>query len=154
MLSRDWQCTNCTYTFHSYDHGTPPCPACGGRAKWVPGGGHIGSEHTKGCDRTLRSLAKDYGMSDMNSVSHSRVNRAMPWSRGVHAQPDPSLGIKHFAPGFAAPFHPSMPTCSPSSVPVNIRGKKAVGVALTRSASIPGPSVNTKIEGRYYPKDT
>jgi hypothetical protein len=96
-------------------------------------------------------LAKDYGMTDMNSVSHSRVNRAMPWSRGLHAQPDRSLGIKHFAPGFSAHFHPTYPTCSPSETPVNIRGKKIVGQALARSGSIPGPSVNTKIEGRYYP---
>ena len=152
MLSRDWQCQSCGAGFHSYDHGNPPCPHCGGRADWVPGGGHIATEQGKGATRTMRSLAEAYGMSDMNTGSPSRLNRAMPHSRGIHAQPDKSLGIKHFAPGFAAHFHPTLPTCGPSLIPPDARHKVSIGARLPRSASIGGPMMSTKIEGRYYPK--
>src|SRR5215471_341346 len=79
MLSRTWQCANkrCGAQFHSYEHGNPPCPRCGCvRVGWVPGGGHVSS--TKGLDASLKALAQSYGMSDINSASPSRLNRAMP----------------------------------------------------------------------------
>jgi hypothetical protein len=158
MLSRDWHCDGCGADFHSYDHGDPPCPYCGGRAVWVPGGGHISSEYAKGCDRTVRGLAADYGLSNLNTPSPSRLNRAMPLAAGSQIAPDRSLGMKHFAPGFASYFHPTQPTCGPSLVPSNQRMLQQVGVRLPVSGSIAGPSVrgrpglNSRIEGSYRPK--
>jgi hypothetical protein len=158
MLSRDWSCETCGHGFHSYDHGEPPCPQCGGRANWVPGGGHVGSEFVKGCDRTVKSLAADYGLTNLNTPSPSRLNRAMPWHPNNQVQPDRSLGMKTFAPGFASYFHPSKPTCTPSVTAPQLRGSKVVGQPLPRSGTIAGPmtrgsrGLNTRIDGRFYPK--
>jgi hypothetical protein len=158
MLSRDWQCQNCGKGFHSYDHGEPPCPHCGGRANWVPGGGHISSEFVKGCERTVKGLADGYGLSNLNTPSPSRVNRAMPMHPGVSAQPDRSLGIKRFAPGFSSYINPRAATCTPSLEGVGHRVSQMVGMRLAQSGNVPGPNVrgrqglNTKIDGRHYPR--
>jgi len=151
MLSRDWKCSNCGREFHSYDHGEPPCPECGGHADWMPGGGHVQTEFSKGCERTVRGLADGYGMTNVNTPSRSRVNRAMPHNSGMFAQPDKSLGIKTFAPGFSSYFHPSVPTCAPSLAPPAAPRRIAIGQKLPQSGTVSGPRINTSIAGRHYP---
>src|SRR5215475_10871001 len=100
MISRDWRClaASCGSVFHSYD-ANPECPQCGNvRVTWVPGGGHVMAK-APGIDRTVRQLADNYGMSDVNSPSPSRLNRAMP--QAARAASGPAV---QFAPGFAAPI--------------------------------------------------
>lgn len=149
MISRNWQCLNrrCGTTFHSYEKGNPECPQCGCiKVAWVPGGGHIGKV-APSADATLRSLATDYGMSNMNSASPSRQNRAMPRYEGATA--DPGLGVKHFAPGFSAHVSPNGATCSPSLSPVNLKGVQPVGRSFSPSGTIPGPLAMTEFAARH-----
>jgi len=145
MISRDWQCMNqsCGETFHSYEKANPGCPRCGCvRVNWIPAGGHIGKVAPR-ADATLRSLADSYAMTDMNSPSHSRLNRAMP----ALQQPatDPSLGQRHFAPGFSSPVSPHGATCAPSTAPIDVRGKVQIGVPRVRSETIPDAKFNASI---------
>jgi len=129
MLSRTWQCANkrCGAQFHSYEHGNPPCPRCGCvRVGWIPGGGHIGS--IKALDASLKSLAQSYGMSDINSASPSRLNRAMPKHEPVIADGP----VLNFAPGFAAPFNTQgFCTCEPSHAKVNFKVTAQPGKAMS-----------------------
>jgi hypothetical protein len=115
------------------------------RVAWVPGGGHI-AKVSPGYDTTLRSLATDYGMSNINSPSHSRLNRSMP----KFPQPQADMPVKHFAPGFSAPVSSGGPTCQESEV----RGNQVVGKVMTNrtlpaSGTIPGPQHNTQVAGRH-----
>lgn len=152
MISRNWQCLSrrCGHVFHSYEKGNPECPKCGTvKVAWVPGGGHIGSV-APSADATLRALATDYGMANMNSASPSRVNRAMPQYQAPAV--DQGFGIKHFAPGFSAHVSPNGPTCSPSLSPVDIKGKQPIGRSFTPSSTVPGPIANTEFAGRHIGK--
>jgi predicted nucleic acid-binding Zn-ribbon protein len=128
MISRDWQCMACGHTFHSYD-GNPACPKCGCvRVQWVPGGGHV-RKHA-GVDATVRSLAESYGMSDINTPSPSRLNRAMPKYDAPKAD-GPTL---NFAPGFAAPFHTGgRATCEPSQTRVDFKVRTAPEAAIPQA---------------------
>jgi hypothetical protein len=124
----------------------------------VPGGGHIASEFGKGVTRTFKELADGYGLSNLNTASPSRSNRAMPWHPNAATQPDPSLGIKTFAPGFASYFHPSKPTCMPSLQQPHIPVRPMVGQRLEMSPTVASPTIrgrqglNSRIESRHYPK--
>lgn len=149
MLSRDWICENpaCRKVFHSYAHGNPECPACECvRVSWVPGGGHIAAK-SPGIDRTVRDLAEQYGMTNINSPSPSRLNRAMP----KHWFPvQQSMGTKSFAPGFAAEIDANgNASCSTSATAV--RGSQPVGKAFQRTGNIPGPEANRTVVGRWMP---
>ncbi len=151
LLSRDWICLNsaCAQKFHSYDNGNPPCPKCGCvRVSWYPGGGHIMDKAPR-MDKTLRSIADQHGLTDLNSPSASRLNRAAP--RLQPNPPSPDLGIVHFAPGFSAPVSRFGPSCTTSSSPLDIRGKIPIGVSRSPSKSIPGPGANAVIEARHRP---
>ena len=148
MISRDWRCLNerCGETFHSFANDNPPCPTCGCiRVGWVPGGGHVNSIAPR-MDARIRSIADQHGLTNLNSPSHSRLNRAMP---KVNTPPiSPEMGIRNFGPGFAAPVSAHGAICVPSSSPVDIRGKVQIGVARDRSASIPGPDANAIVMAR------
>lgn len=149
MISRDWHCLNerCGHAFHSFDPANPPCPQCGCvRVSWIPGGGHIG-KMAKSVDKSLRAIADQHGLTNLNSPSHSRLNRAMP---RLEVPPiSPEMGIRNFAPGFSAPVSAHGPICVPSTAPIDLRGKVQIGVARDSSKSIPGPMTNTVIEGRH-----
>jgi hypothetical protein len=150
MISRNWQClaNRCRNVFHSYEH-NPECPKCGTvKVGWVPGGGHIGGL-APSADATLRSLATDYGMDNLNSPSHSRVNRAMP----QHAAPpvDKGYGLKHFAPGFSGHVFDKA-TCAASLSPVDVRGTQPIGRTFSAAKTIPGPIASTNFEGRHAGK--
>lgn len=145
MMSRDWRCLNdsCGHVFHSYDSGNPPCPVCDCmRVDWVPGGGHFNQVAPR-MDARLRSIADQHGMTNLNSPSLSRLNRAAP-KVDVPAI-NPELGIKHFGPGFSSPLSAGGPICVPSSAPMNLRGTVRVGPSASpaiTSSSVPGPSRN------------
>ena len=150
MLSRDWQCLNrsCGQIFHSYEKGNPECPQCGCvRVSWVPGGGHIGKA-APGIDRTLRTLAADYGMTNINSPSPSRLNRAMPVVNGPRGAN--LLGSKLFAPGFSADVYDT-PTCGASTSAVNLRGVQPVGRAFGASRTVRTLRQATKIVRQHRP---
>jgi hypothetical protein len=147
MISRDWQCLNrrCGRVFHSFEKGNPECTWCGcARVSWIPGGGHIG---TKGAavDQTVKSLATDYGMRNINTPSQSRLNRAMPKVE----QPRADMPVKHFAPGFSAPVSSQGATCQVSEAAVNLYGKVGIGRPLTPSRSVPGPQTMTEFAARH-----
>lgn len=141
MLSRDWQCGNkrCGCVFHSYEHSNPPCPRCGCvRVSWVPGGGHVGS--MQALDASLKNLAKSYGMSDINSASPSRLNRAMPKHDPVVADGP----VLNFAPGFAAPFNRAgRATCEPSRTGVNFTVRSAAEAKLPKQNNMPAIGADT-----------
>ena len=143
MISRDWQCLNCGHGFHSFEKANPSCPQCGCvRVNWTPGGGHIGKVAPR-ADATLRGLADQFGMTNMNSPSPSRLNRSMP--RLEQPKFDSSYGQRHFAPGFSSPISPHGATCAPSTAPIDVRGKVQIGVPRGRSETIPGPERNASI---------
>ncbi len=147
MLLRSWRCLNrrCGRTFDSFEHANPDCTHCGcARVAWIPGGGHIGKV-APSADRTLRSLATNYAMTNMGSPSESRLNRAMP----KFPQPVPNMPVQHFAPGFSAPISSAGATCQVSEASVDLRGRIATGVALRPSGSVPGPQFNTEFHGRH-----
>ncbi len=148
MISRDWHCLNerCAHEFHSFDAANPPCPKCGCvRVSWIPGGGHIMAMAPR-VDARLRSIADQHGMTNLNSPSPSRLNRAAP---RIEAKPiSPEMGIRNFGPGFSAPVSAHGAICVPSAAPIDIRGKVQVGVARDRSASIPGPEANAIVMAR------
>lgn len=152
MISRDWMCQNsaCGSVFHSYSDANPPCPECGClRVSWVPGGGHVLSGRTRSLDRTVRGLAEQHGMTNLNSPSESRLNRAAP---RVYQPPlSPELGVKHWGHGIATQFSAHGVTATQAASPINLTGKLAVGQhAQPRygGGSVPGPMANTVIEGR------
>ncbi len=84
-------------------------------------------------------------MTDINSPSNSRLNRAMPKFQVNH----PDMPVRHFAPGFSAQVSSAGPTCQVSEAKVDLRGKVTTGVALQHSRSIPGPQANTELHGRH-----
>ena len=118
---------------------------------WVPGGGHIGKV-AGNADKTLRSAADSFGLTNLNSPSPSRLDRAQP----KYEQPpvDDSLGVKHFAPGFSAHISRGWDgrggaTCTPSESGVNASGKVTIGAPLPASASYPGVAQNFGGTRRY-----
>lgn len=135
LVSRDWQCLNrrCGHQFHSFQKESPECPRCGcARVSWVPGGGHIGK--TGGIDKTVRSLADSYGMTDINTPSPSRLNRAMP--KAYHPPADGP--VMNFGPGFSAPINSQgRPTSGWSTSRINFRTSVATERPLPRAATYP-----------------
>jgi hypothetical protein len=141
MLSRDWICLNrkCGRTFHSYEKGNPECEFCGcARVQWLPGGGHV-AKAAPAADRTLRGLADKYNMPDMNSGSHSRLNRAMPKYSQVNGGHAPADGpVMQFAPGFSSGVNrQGFSTCEPSKNNVNFKAVAAAEKSLVPSRTYP-----------------
>ena len=158
MISRDWRCMNdaCGNMFHTYDD-IPECPKCGCvRCDWIPGGGHIMGTAPR-MDKRLRTLADDFGLTNLNSPSPSRLNRAKPPLE--HRKVDYDGRPMHFAPGFSSPISSQGATCQPTSTPVNLRGKVSIGglsqgrggglinnpSKFVRSDTIAGPGINTRV---------
>lgn len=151
MISRDWCCLNrrCGAQFHSFDS-APECPKCGNvRVSWIPGGGHIGKVAPQ-MDQRLRGLAQDFGLTDLNSPSPSRLNRAAP--RANHPHPTQARGQKTFAPGFTSNVYDKA-ACEWSQDPIHMRGFTTnIGSSASpfqRSANVPGPSANAVWHGRH-----
>lgn len=148
MISRDWICKNksCGRVFHSFERANPACTWCGCvRVAWVPGGGHV-AKVAPSADATLKSLAHDYGMSDINSASHSRLGRAMP----KYEQKKVDMPTMHFAPGFSAGVSSSGATCQETEARGNsVVGKVTTGRTLPASRSVPGPQAWTDLAGRH-----
>jgi hypothetical protein len=120
MISRDWCCLNgrCRSTFHSFED-APTCPSCGNvRVHWIPGGGHVGKVAGPH-DKRLQFLADKYGMTNLNSPSPSRLNRAAP--RAEHPDPSSIRGQYTFAPGFTANIYHKA-SCEPSLVRNDLKG--------------------------------
>lgn len=154
MISRNWRCLNerCGHCFHSFERTNPPCPECGCvRCDWIPGGGHIMGMAPR-IDKRLRGIAEQQGMTNLNSPSPSRLNRAAP---RYNAPPiSPEMGVKHWGMGIASQFSAHGPVCVESSSNINLRGQLAVGphaVPRGPNNAFPGPSANAIVEGRHRP---
>lgn len=86
---RDWSCLNpaCGAIFESSD-AQPRCAVCKAyKVRWRPSGGHIQSPNTNHADRTLRSVASNFGLTDLKSArageaAHPGV--AQPKSEGTY----------------------------------------------------------------------
>lgn len=136
---------SCGRIFHSFEKGNPPCNYCGCvKVAWVPGGGHV-AKVAPSADATLKSLARDYGMSNINSASHSRLGRAMP----KYEQKRADMPTMNFAPGFSAPVSSAGATCQETEARGNnVVGKVTVGRTLPASRSVPGPQSRTEFAAR------
>lgn len=151
MISRNWHCLSCRKVFHSFERNSPECPVCGSlKCTWVPGGGHV-AKLAPGVDQTVKQLAFDYGMSDVNSPSPSRLNRAMP-RPPVSRTDNPTVNLG----GVPVPVPmDEMPVCVPTSIasidvlpggpglprPPGIgRGSMGAAVAISRSGKAPARS--------------
>lgn len=122
----------CRHVFHSFERESPECPKCGcARVSWVPGGGHIAT--TGNIDRTVRSLADSYGMTNVNTPSPSRLNRAMP----KHYHPPADGPTVNFG-GFSAPVNSrGEPTSGWANTRLTARQSVVPGQALPRATSYP-----------------
>ena len=139
---RTWICQNgrCGETFDAWED-YPQCPSCGcARTNWVPAGGHIGKA-APGIDQELKTLADNYGLTDLASARAGE--RAMP---KLPSPPAAARGdMMQFAPGFVGTPYTldgqGRPhgVCMPSAAGVNFKVKAPVGQKLSQSASVPGP---------------
>lgn len=135
MILRSWICLGdaCGHWFDAYE-ANPDCPKCGNcRVSWRPaGGGGIGPKIAPRADATLRSLAASYGLTNLNSVSPSRVNHAKVTAPAPAAG---SIGQKSWAPGFQSEVY-GTPHCAPSLNPPSLRGFKPVGVPMMQGGDM------------------
>jgi hypothetical protein len=149
LVSRDWVCLNrsCQHAFHSFERESPECPRCGcARVSWIPGGGHIGK--TGNIDRTVRSLADSYGMTDVNTPSPSRLNRAMP---KVHHHPADGP-VVNFG-GFRAPVNSQGFSTSGWAQGVTAKQTVQTGQAMARAKSYPQiDRSGLGLPGNHHPK--
>jgi hypothetical protein len=139
----------CRATFHSFERESPECPRCGcARVSWVPGGGHIGT--TGNIDRTVRSLAESYGMTNVNTPSPSRLNRAMP----KHYHPPADGPTVNFG-GFSAPVN-SRGMSTASWAQTNITSRQSVAIDQPLPSSAPGwPNISRSglgLPGNRFPR--
>jgi hypothetical protein len=147
---RSWACLNarCGARFDSWQD-YPECPTCHGvRVNWVPGGGHVMGT-AKAADAELRTLADNYGLSDL--MSARRGERAKPPVPNPVVEQRRDSAVQ-FAPGFAAVANPNRATCQPSMQKVNFKAKTAIGNSLPHSRSVPGVHAGTAIEARHNPR--
>ena len=150
LISRDFICLNraCAHQFHSYDRDGVECPRCGCvRVNWIPGGGHIGT--TGNVDRTVRQLADSYGMTNVNTPSPSRLNRAMP----KHYMPPADGPVVNFG-GFSMPTNSRFqPTSGWANSNMTAKQSVPVGQAFTPAASYPNISASgLGLPGTRFPK--
>jgi hypothetical protein len=146
-ILRTWTCQNrrCGAMFDAWDD-YPPCPSCGcARTNWMPNGGHIGKA-APGIDAELKTLATNYGMTDIASARAGE--RAMP--KAPTAAPRMTADMMQFAPGFVgtpytldAQGRPQA-VCQPSAANVNFKVTVPTGQKLSRSGSIPGPGAGRR----------
>jgi hypothetical protein len=100
-------------------------------------------------DKRLRMIAEQQGMTNLNSPSPSRLNRAAP---RVNVPPmSPELGEKHWGLGISSGMSRHGAVCVEASSNINLKGTLAVGDHATPrgpNAAFPGPSANAIVQGR------
>ena len=100
-------------------------------------------------DRRLRTIAEKQGMTNLNSPSPSRLNRAAP---KVNAPPiNPELGVKHWGMGITSQFSAHGPVCVEAAGNISLKGTLAVGssaVPRGPNNAFPSPMANAIVEGR------
>jgi hypothetical protein len=149
---RSWCCQNeaCGVTFEAWIN-YPECPQCScARTNWIPGGGHVGGV-APGIDRELRTLADNYGMTNISSAKAGE--RAMPKLDQPAAHDRGPM--MQFGPGFVGvPYERdaagnARAVCMPSAAKVNFKVKAPIGKPLQHSGSVPGPAAGARIEGSH-----
>jgi hypothetical protein len=135
----------------------PECPKCGNvRVQWVPGGGHVAGT-SRAADVDLRTLADNYGLS--NLMSAARGERAKPPLNRPSAPRATRNDAVQFSPGFASrPYvmdnqgH-AHAVCEPSMQNVNFKAKVGTELPLGPGRlGLPSPRENTRIEGTHRGK--
>lgn len=149
-ILRTWHCQNtarCGKQFDSWEP-NPECPACHCvRVSWVPAGGHIRGEATKGAEAELRALADVFRMTDMNSAEEGRGAKKVRLPAAA-----PSGPVHTFAPGFSAPVAPGAgAACVPTSSQVDFKVSAGVGTALAPSKVFPNVRNGTAVEAAHRP---
>ena len=152
-ILRSWQCLNarCGAQFDAWvDY--PSCSKCGGvRVQWIPGGGHVAGT-ARAADAELRTLADNFGLSDLNSAQRGqRAKPKLPSSPPIERGPSVP-----FAPGFSSPIvrdqkGTPVATCLPSTSNVNFKARVGTGSALAHSRTVPGVHAATHIEASHRP---
>lgn len=147
-ILRSWLCLNtrCRKQFDAWE-ANPSCVDCGCvRVQWVPGGGHV-SGTAGAADAELRTLADNFGFTDMNSAERGRG------AKKIAAQaPVPRGPAINFSPGFSTPIpHDNSAVCVPTTSGVDFKVKPGIGRALSPNGVFPGVSRGTAIEASHRP---
>lgn len=131
---RTWGCLNrrCGSEFESWEP-APTCPKCRGvRVHWVPGGGHTLSAATQHNDRTLKAVAKRFGLTDLGQKGGTHAGeRAEPNLRA--AKP---MGPQQYSPmpGFNVGWS-NKPTAGWASEPYPLKTQMPTGRARFKAGS-------------------
>jgi len=148
-ILRTWACLNgdCAKVFDAWE-ANPECPACGClRVSWIPGGGHVGGS-AAGIDCEFRTLADNYGLTDLHSARRGEAAKVMTRQPTIDPRSGPP---KIFAPGFACVPHATAAVCVPSMMNVNFKTQAGIGGALAKSRTVPGVHTNARIEASHRP---
>ena len=119
FVLRNWQCLNpdCEKQFESGEP-APYCPACKcAKVSWVPSGMHIIHGATSHADRTLRSVAQSFGLTNLKSAregeaAHPGVDTGKPLGMrygphgGIPISNKPTAGFAPNPPSIRAQFEP------------------------------------------------
>ena len=150
-ILRTWFCQNsrcASPQFEAWD-ANPSCPACRCvRVAWVPGGGHIRGEKTKGAEKELRALVDIFKMTDMNSAQEGRGAKKV----NLPSSPAAAGPVQTFAPGFSAPVQRGAgAACMPTSDHVQFKVKAGPGTKLQPNGTFPSVRSGTAFEGAHKP---
>jgi hypothetical protein len=154
---RSWQCLNgrCNTAFQAWEQ-NPACPKCECvRVQWIPGGGHVAGT-ARAADAELRTLADNYGLSNLNSAERGRGAKMVKTPLPVTKNKDAAV---QFAPGFAqVPYvmdrqGNAHSVCAPSMQNVNFKVRSGAEVPLGGGKmGFANPVTNTRFEGTHRAK--
>lgn len=149
-IIRSWQCLNarCAKDFTSWEP-NPECPACKCvRVEWIPGGGHVAGT-ARAADAELRTLADNFGLTNINSAR--RDERSKPIAAPSNVAQNRQSAMQ-FAPGFAAVPDMSRAACVPSLANVNYKVKAGAGMPLgPGKLGLSSIQSATSVEARHKP---
>ena len=126
-ILRNWCCLNveCGHQFESGEP-APYCEKCQcARVRYIPGGGHLISPSTQHADRTLRSVAASYGLTDLRSAREGECAApSLPTPKAIPGAPPLTLpgGIQVPRTFTASSSFAAMPQKMPLTRPLD--GKK------------------------------
>jgi hypothetical protein len=154
---RSWQCLNarCHNAFQAWES-NPACPKCRCvRVSWIPGGGHVAGT-ARAADAELRTLADNYGLTNLNSAQEGRGAKIV---KTPPPAPQNREAAMQFAPGFAqVPYVRDRQggvhsVCAPSMQNVNFKTRVGAEVPLGGGKmGFASPISNTRFEGTHRAK--
>lgn len=142
-ILRTFGCLNarCGHEFDAWE-AAPECPKCRSvKVCWRPRGGHIHGETTKHNDRTLKSLANSFGLTDMGQ--RGGTHEGEPVKRDLPSRPMMPGSVPTGIPGIGAPWGLTS-TAGWSSTPHKMTRQFEPGAKFTGKR----PAVPTEIVAR------